>query len=74
MNKSTVYGSQEADSPERSKQGALGRIMYRPFWLFVYTLCKLLFRLQVEGREKLPDGPFILRPCTGPSSTPRSSE
>ena len=60
MSRSTAYGSQEIDTPERSRHGLLGRIMYRPFWLFVYTLCKLLFRLRVEGRERLPEGPFIL--------------
>lgn len=60
MTRPTVYGSQEGDTPERSRHGLLGRVMYRPFWLFVYTLCKLLFRLRVDGRENLPDGPFIL--------------
>lgn len=60
MNKQPAYGSQAIDTPERSRHGLFGRIMYRPFWLFVYTLCKLLFRLHVEGREHLPDGPFIL--------------
>ncbi len=60
MTKPSVYGSQEGDTPERSRHGLFGRIMYRPFWLFVYTLCKLLFRLRVDGREKLPDGPFVL--------------
>ncbi len=60
MTKPSVYGSQEGDTPERSRHGLFGRIMYRPFWLFVYTLCKLMFRLRVDGREKLPDGPFVL--------------
>ena len=55
-----VYGSQEGETPKRSAQGLLGRIMYRPFWLVVHALCKLLFRLRVDGRENLPDGPFIL--------------
>lgn len=60
MSRHVVYGSQEIESPERSKQGALGRVMYRPFWLIVYSFCKLMFRLRVHGRENLPDGPFIL--------------
>jgi 1-acyl-sn-glycerol-3-phosphate acyltransferase len=60
VTKPSVYGSQEGDTPERSRHGLFGRIMYRPFWLFVYTLCKLMFRLRVDGREKLPDGPFVL--------------
>ncbi|MEQ8839491.1 MAG: lysophospholipid acyltransferase family protein [Acidimicrobiales bacterium] len=60
MSKHVTYGSQAIDTPERSRHGLVGRIMYRPFWLFVYTICKVLFRLQVHGRENLPDGPFIL--------------
>ncbi|MEM7139856.1 MAG: lysophospholipid acyltransferase family protein [Actinomycetota bacterium] len=55
-----AYGSQEGATPERSAHGLLGRIMYRPFWLFVFTCCKVLFRLRVEGRKNLPEGPFIL--------------
>ena len=51
LNRAGVYGSQQGETPERSAQGRLGRIMYRPFWLVVYTLCKLLFRLRVDGRE-----------------------
>lgn len=39
-----------------------GRIAYRIFWLFVWTLVKLILRLRVEGRERFPDGPFILSP------------
>ncbi len=57
---SPTYGSQEGDTAERSRQTLPGRILYRTFWVFVYTLIKVLFRLRVEGREKLPDGPFIL--------------
>ncbi len=60
MSNEVVYGSQEGDTPERSAHGLLGRVLYRPFWLFVYTLCKLIIRLRVHGRENLPDGPFIL--------------
>ena len=55
-----TYGSQQGATPDRSAHGLFGRIMYRPFWLTVYTFCKVMFRLQVVGREKLPDGPFIL--------------
>lgn len=58
--KKVAYGSQAGATPLRSRQGLLGRIMYRPFWLFVYTICKVLFRLRVDGRENLPRGPFIL--------------
>jgi len=60
VNTPNVYGSQQGDTPARSKHGVLGRIMYRPFWLVVYTLCKVVFRLRVDGRENLPDGPFVL--------------
>jgi 1-acyl-sn-glycerol-3-phosphate acyltransferase len=56
----TVGANGEALPPSGHAMGLAGRIMYRPFWLFVYTLCKLLFRLRVVGREKLPRGPFIL--------------
>lgn len=55
-----TYGSQEGATPDRSAHGLFGRIMYRPFWLSVYTFCKVMFRLKVVGREKLPEGPFIL--------------
>lgn len=57
---SATYGSQAGDTPERSRQTRRGRILYRAFWVFVYSLIKVLFRLRVEGRERLPDGPFIL--------------
>ena len=57
---SPTYGSQEGATPERSRQTLPGRVLYRAFWVFVYTLIKLMFRLRVVGREKLPDGPFIL--------------
>ena len=60
MSERVAYGSQEGTTPERSAQGLVGRILYRPFWLVVYSLAKLLFRLRVDGRENLPDGPFIL--------------
>ena len=60
MNRPIAYGAQEGDGPARSRHGLLGRLLYWPFWLFVYTLAKLAFRLRVEGREHLPDGPFVL--------------
>ena len=55
-----AYGSQASDTPERSRQSGAGRVLYRLFWLFVYSLVKVITRLRVEGRENLPDGPFIL--------------
>jgi 1-acyl-sn-glycerol-3-phosphate acyltransferase len=60
VSRPVIYGSQEGDTPDRSRHGLFGRIMYRPFWLTVYSLCKCVFRLRVDGRENLPDGPFIL--------------
>ncbi|MDG2025857.1 MAG: lysophospholipid acyltransferase family protein [Acidimicrobiales bacterium] len=60
MSTESAYGSQEGATVERSAHGLFGRLLYRPFWLFVFTLCKLLFRLRVDGRKNLPDGPFIM--------------
>lgn len=60
MSEDPVYGSQKADTPERSRQTFMGRVLYHIFWVMVYVPVKLLFRLRVEGRENLPDGPFIL--------------
>lgn len=57
-----VYGSQADPSPTRSRQSVPGRIAYRVFWVVVWTLVKLIVRLQVEGKERIPDGPFILSP------------
>ena len=57
-----AYGSQEHDTPERSRHTLGGRLLYRAFWLFVYSLVKLFTRFSVEGRDNLPDGPFILAP------------
>ena len=54
------YGSQEATTPARSRQGLAGRIMYRCMWVPVFLLIKVLFRLRVHGKDNLPDGPFIL--------------
>ncbi|MFQ5557687.1 MAG: lysophospholipid acyltransferase family protein [Acidimicrobiales bacterium] len=58
----SVYGRQDADTVTRSRQSLPGRIAYRIFWVMVYIPVKLLFRLRVEGRERFPDGPFILAP------------
>ena len=60
MAEEPVYGSQEGDTPARSRQTLMGRILYHIFWVIVFVPVKLLFRLRVEGRENLPDGPFIL--------------
>ncbi|NIR36011.1 MAG: 1-acyl-sn-glycerol-3-phosphate acyltransferase [Actinobacteria bacterium] len=60
MSQAPTYGSQEGETPERSRQTLLGRVLYRCFWVLVFSLIKVLFRLRVEGRENLPDGPFIL--------------
>jgi 1-acyl-sn-glycerol-3-phosphate acyltransferase len=55
-----TYGSQAGDTPERSRQSLSGRVLYRVFWVVVYSLVKGITRFRVEGRENLPDGPFIL--------------
>lgn len=55
-----TYGSQRGDTPERSRHGLPGRVLYRMFWVVVFTLVKVITRLRVEGRENLPEGPFIL--------------
>ena len=58
--KEATYGSQQGETPARSRQSWPGRLFYRCFWVVVYVPIKLLFRLRVEGTENLPDGPFIL--------------
>ena len=60
MSPEAAYGSQSGDTPARSRQSWPGRLLYRFFWVVVYVPIKILFRLRVEGRENLPDGPFIL--------------
>lgn len=60
MNVEATYGSQSGDTPARSRQSWAGRLLYRCFWVVVYALIKVLFRLRVEGSENLPDGPFVL--------------
>lgn len=61
MSKS-AYGDQAVETPARSAQTWWGKIAYRPWWLTVWVLVKLFSRSKVEGRENLPDGPFILAP------------
>ena len=46
----------------RSQQPLWGRILYRVLWSMVLALCKVLFRLRIEGKENFPPGPFILSP------------
>ncbi len=46
----------------RSHQPLWGRLLYRVLWSMVFALCKVLFRLRVEGKENFPPGPFILSP------------
>ena len=60
MSREVTYGSQGADGVSRSRQTWVGRVLYRWFWVVVYIPIKLLFRLRVEGKQNLPDGPFIL--------------
>ena len=59
MSGEAAYGSQRGDTPARSRQSWLGRRLYRCVWFLVYVAIKLLFRLRVEGKENLPDGPFV---------------
>jgi len=46
----------------RSHHPLWGRILYRVLWSMILALCKILFRLRVEGKENFPPGPFILSP------------
>ena len=54
------YGAQDGDAEQRSRQTVLGRVLYWILWRVFYAAIFILFRLRVEGRENLPDGPFIL--------------
>ena len=54
------YGAQDGDADQRSRQTVLGRVLYWILWRVFYAAIFILFRLRVEGRENLPDGPFIL--------------
>ena len=64
----SVYGrrrgadDQGDDAFRRSRHPLWGRVLYRVLRAIVLALCKLLFRLRIEGRENFPDGPFILSP------------
>ena len=60
MNTANRYGAQDGDLEERSRQTLIGRVMYFVLWRVIYVLIKIVFRLRVEGRQNLPDGPFIL--------------
>ena len=60
MNTANRYGAQDGDTAERSRQTLLGRAMYFVLWRLFYLAIKVMFRLRVEGKENLPDGPFIL--------------
>lgn len=55
-----IYGDQDADGAERSKQSLAGRVLYWILWRVFYAAILVMFRLRVEGRKNLPDGPFIL--------------
>ena len=55
-------GTAGDDALHRSRQPLWGRLVYRVLWSMVLALCKLLFRLRVEGKENFPAGPFILSP------------
>ena len=54
------YGSQSGKAAVRSRQGWPGRVLYRFLWSLLYLVSKGYFRLQVEGKENLPEGPFVL--------------
>jgi 1-acyl-sn-glycerol-3-phosphate acyltransferase len=54
------YGAQDGDAEQRSRQTLVGRTLYWVLWRVFYVAILVLFRLRVEGRENIPDGPFIL--------------
>jgi len=54
------YGGQDGTIEERSGHSRLGRIAYFVFWRLFYGAILLVWRLRVDGRDNLPDGPFIL--------------
>lgn len=54
------YGIQGVDAEQRSQQSLAGRVLYWMLWRVFYAAIFVLFRLQVEGRDNIPDGPFIL--------------
>jgi 1-acyl-sn-glycerol-3-phosphate acyltransferase len=57
-----VYGSQSEATPARSRQPLPGRVAYRVMWVIFWCAIKIVLRLRVEGRDRFPDGPFILSP------------
>lgn len=54
------YGVRGADAQQRSGQTLAGRILYRVVWFGFFAAIKLMFRIKVEGRNNLPEGPFIV--------------
>ncbi len=60
MSDANRYGRGGDDAKTRSGQTLVGRLLYRVLWFGFYAAVKLLFRMKVEGRENLPEGPFIL--------------
>lgn len=50
----------DRNQDKRNRHGWLGRCLYRIVWTLVYILAKAYCRLSVEGKENLPDGPFVL--------------
>ncbi|MEM9467412.1 MAG: lysophospholipid acyltransferase family protein [Actinomycetota bacterium] len=54
------YGAQDGDAEQRSRQTLVGRALYWVLWRVFYAAILVMFRLRVEGRENIPDGPFIL--------------
>lgn len=60
MNPSNRYGKQGEDAATRSRQSLPGRVLYWVMWRVFYAALVVCFRLEIEGRENLPDGPFIL--------------
>ena len=54
------YGGQDGSIEERSGHSRLGRIAYFVFWRLFYAAILMVWRLRVDGRDNLPDGPFIL--------------
>ncbi|MYH44376.1 MAG: 1-acyl-sn-glycerol-3-phosphate acyltransferase [Acidimicrobiaceae bacterium] len=55
-------GTAGDDALHRSRQPLWGRLLYGVLWSMVLALCKVLFRLRVEGKDNFPTGPFILSP------------
>jgi len=60
MNTVNRYGSQSGDGVQRSEQTRGGRLLYWIVWRVIFSAIKGMFRLQVKGKDNLPEGPFIL--------------